>query len=144
MSKYSAFTESNSFAPAVESIEGVSVKKRNELYINGAWHEPEEARYIKTQNPATGEVLSEIAVGGERDIDTAVKAARIAYEGEWSMISGAERGKLLFQLARRIQECSKELALIETLDGGKPIRESRDVDLPLVASHFFYHAGWAP
>src|SRR5213076_2591328 len=94
-------------------------------------------------NPATEEKLAEIGSANEKDIDLAVKAARRAYKNEWSKMPGRERGKYLYRIARIIQEKSRELAVLETIDGGKPIRESRDVDLPLVAAHFFYHAGWA-
>lgn len=143
MSDFSAFTESNSFAPALEITDLVQIRERYELYINGAWVEPVSGEYIDTFNPTTGEKLAEIAVANEIDVDLAVGAARDAYEGEWGRMPGAQRGKLLFRLARLIQECSRELAVLETIDGGKPIRESRDIDLPLVAAHFFYNAGWA-
>ena len=98
--------------------------------------------HFPTINPATEQVLSHIAHAGETDVNAAVKAARRAFP-KWAALSGAERGKYLFRIARRIQERSRELAILETLNGGKPIRESRDVDLPLAAQHFFYHAGWA-
>lgn len=143
MSDFSQFTESNSFAPALESTDVVNIREHYHLYIDGEWVEPSGDNYFDTINPATGEKLSEIAEANQADVDLAVQAARAAYEGEWGAMSGAERGKLLYRLARIIQECSRELAVLETLDGGKPIRESRDVDLPLVAAHFFYNAGWA-
>ena len=112
-------------------------------FINGDFVAPLSGKYMDTENPATGEVLTKIAVSNSDDIDAAVKAARKAFEGEWGKLTGAERGKYLFRIARIIQERSRELAVLETLDGGKPIKESRDVDIPLVAQHFFYNAGWA-
>jgi len=98
---------------------------------------------FKTVNPATEEVLSEVVAAGPEDVDRAVAAARDAYEHRWSRLSGRDRGKYLYRLARLVQERSRELAVLESIDNGKPIRESRDVDLPLVAAHFFYYAGWA-
>src|SRR5213076_395886 len=94
-------------------------------------------------NPATEEKLAEIAEASEKDVAAAVAAARRAYDNVWSKMPGRERGKYLYRIARLIQERARELAVLETMDGGKPIKESRDVDLPLVASHFFYYAGWA-
>ena len=99
--------------------------------------------YFETTNPATGKVIAEIGLAGKKEVNFAVKAARKAFEGPWGQMTGAERGKYLFRIARLIQERAREFAVIETMDGGKPIRESRDVDIPLVAAHFFYHAGWA-
>ena len=98
---------------------------------------------MKSVNPATEEVLAEVAVAGTGDVDRAVSAARAAYEQVWGPMPGRERAKYLFRIARIIAERSRELAVLESLDNGKPIRESRDVDLPLVAAHFFYYAGWA-
>jgi aldehyde dehydrogenase (NAD+) len=105
--------------------------------------DPTDGSRFKTVNPATEEVLSEVVAAGPRDVDRAVAAARTAYESTWSQLPGRDRGKYLFRLARLVQERARELAVLETIDNGKPIRESRDVDLPLVAAHFFYHAGWA-
>src|SRR5690606_32508645 len=99
--------------------------------------------YLTTSDPATAEPLAEVAVCGEADVDRAVAAARRAYETVWRDMPGAERGKYLFRIARIIQERSREIAVLETLDNGKPIKETRDVDVPLAAAHFFYHAGWA-
>jgi aldehyde dehydrogenase (NAD+) len=127
---------------APESIK-VEIKPKYGHFINGEFVEPNSKKYMDTENPATGEILSRIAIGDSTDIDRAVSAARAAYENTWSKLSGAERGKYLFRVARIIQERSRELAILETMDGGKPIKESRDVDLPLVAQHFFYNAGWA-
>jgi len=143
MNEFSEFTESNSFSASLENISDLGIRDSHDLYIDGTWVEPSEGNYFETFNPATGEKLSELAIAGKQDVDDAVKAARAAYEGEWGVMSGIERGKILFRFARIIQERSKELALLETIDNGKPIRESRGVDLPLVASHFFYNAGWA-
>lgn len=130
-------------APAPESRDHVRIDKRYGHFINGKFDKPSNKKYFKTVNPATEEVISEVAEGSEKDVDRAVKAARAAYEREWSQLSGAERGKYIFRIARLIQERAREFAVIESLDGGKPIRESRDVDIPLAAAHFFYHAGWA-
>ncbi len=130
------------YAPAPESSP-VPLKKRYELFINGKFVSPKEGKYFRSVNPATGKQLTRIARAGTKDLDTAVKSARRAYENVWGPMSGAERGKYLFRIARLIQEKSRELAILESMDGGKPIKESRDVDLPLVAAHFFYYAGWA-
>jgi aldehyde dehydrogenase (NAD+) len=105
--------------------------------------DPIDGTRFKTVNPATEEVLSEVAAAGPQDVDRAVDAARAAYDGAWSRLSGRDRGKYLYRLARIVQERSRELAVLESIDNGKPIRESRDVDVPLVAAHFFYYAGWA-
>jgi aldehyde dehydrogenase (NAD+) len=128
------------YAPAPESRSIVDIAPSYGLFINGAFDEGKAT--FKTVNPATEEVLSEVALAGPEDVDRAVGAARKAYE-KWSALPGAERAKYLFRIARIIQERSRELAVLESLDNGKPIRESRDVDLPLVAAHFFYYAGWA-
>ncbi|MCZ4408653.1 aldehyde dehydrogenase family protein [Cryomorphaceae bacterium 1068] len=130
-------------SPAPESTGHVTIDKRYDLFINGKFVPPSSKKYFKTINPATEESLSEIALAGEKDVDKAVKAARKAYDTTWSKISAAERGKYIYRIARLMQERAREFAVIESLDGGKPIRESRDVDVPLAAAHFFYHAGWA-
>ena len=127
------------FAPAPESTSHIQLKKKYNLYINGKWVKPKSGKYFKSINPATEEVLAEVAEAHDNDVDTAVKAAEKAF-GSWSKLPAKERGKYIFRLARLIQEKARELAVIETLDGGKPIRESRDVDVPLAAAHFFYHA----
>ena len=119
------------------------IAKRNRLFIGGEFCEPASQRYFDTINPATGEKLAEIAEADARDVDRAVRAAREAYDKVWSRMSGRERGRYLFRIARIIQERSRELAVLETMDNGKPIKESRDVDIPLVAAYFFYNAGWA-
>ena len=131
------------YAPAPEAFDYIRIPKRHDLFIDGEFVAPHSGKYFESVNPATEETLSEIAVADQRDVDAAVGAARAAYENVWSKISGRERGKYLYRIARIIQEKSRELAVLETMDGGKPIKESRDVDLPLVAAHFFYHAGWA-
>lgn len=130
------------YAPALESTDIVKIRPRNQLFIGGEFVAPKSGRYFPTINPATAETLSEIADANESDVDTAVNAARQAY-ATWSKISGRERGRYLFRIARIIQERARELAVLETLDNGKSIRESRDFDVPQVAAHFFYHAGWA-
>lgn len=131
------------YSPSIESTDIVKISARNKLFINGKFVEPLSGRYFPTINPATEETLAEIADANEKDVDKAVKAARKAYTQVWSKTSGKERGRYLFRIARLIQERSRELAVLETLDNGKPIRESRDIDIPLVAAHFFYYAGWA-
>ena len=131
------------YAPAPESRSVVDIASSYGLFINGEFTEPRDGSTFKTVNPATEEVLSEVSEAGSDDVERAVRAARDAYDRVWGPMSGRDRGKYLFRIARLIQERSRELAVLETLDNGKPIRESRDVDLPLVAAHFFYHAGWA-
>ena len=130
------------FSPAPESTGYIQLKKQYDLFINGKWTKPKSGKYFKTINPANEKLIAEVAEAGEADVNMAVSAAEKAFKG-WSSLSGKERGKYLFRLARLIQEKARELAVIETLDGGKPIRESRDIDIPLAAAHFFYHAGWA-
>jgi len=129
------------YAPAPESRALVSIKPKYGHFIGGKF--VAGSKHFPTINPATEEVLSQIARGGKSDVDAAVKAASKAYTTTWSKMSGKERGKYLFRIARIMQERSREFAVLETLDNGKPIRESRDVDVPLAAAHFFYHAGWA-
>ncbi|HSU55818.1 MAG TPA: aldehyde dehydrogenase family protein [Candidatus Dormibacteraeota bacterium] len=131
------------YAPAPETFEYIKIPPRHELFIDGKFVAPQSGKYFESLNPATEEKLSELAAGNAGDVDKAVKAARAAYEDVWGKMPGRERGKYLYRIARIIQEKSRELAVLETMDGGKPIKESRDVDLPLVAAHFFYHAGWA-
>ena len=130
------------YAPAPESRSVVDIASSYGLFIDGAFVDG-TGTSIKSINPATEEVLAEIAVASDADVDRAVKAARRAYTRVWSKTSGAERAKYLYRIARLVQERSRELAVLETLDNGKPIKESRDVDIPLVAAHFFYYAGWA-
>ncbi len=131
------------YKPAPESTDHVKLKKQYGLFINGEFVEPVKKKYFDTINPATDLKIAEIAEADESDVNKAVKAARSAYNGVWSKMPASERGKYLFRIARIIQEKARELAVIETMDGGKPIRESRDIDVPLAAAHFFYYAGWA-
>ncbi|WP_121829519.1 aldehyde dehydrogenase family protein [Streptomyces sp. S1] len=130
------------YAPAPESRSVVDIAPSYGLFIDGEFVDAAEGKVFKTVSPSTEEVLSEVARAGAGDVDRAVKAARKAFE-EWSALPGSERAKYLFRIARIIQERSRELAVLETLDNGKPIKETRDADLPLVAAHFFYYAGWA-
>jgi aldehyde dehydrogenase (NAD+) len=132
-----------SYAPAPEANNYIALKPRYQHFINGRFVAPQSGKYFPSINPATEEQLAEIAEGDARDIDAAVKAARAAYKNVWGKMPGRERGKYLYRIARLIQEKARELAVLESMDGGKTIKESRDVDLPLVAAHFFYYAGWA-
>jgi aldehyde dehydrogenase (NAD+) len=131
------------YAPAPESREIVSLRERYGLFIGGESVEPRSGEWFTTASPADESPLAEVAQAGAEDVDAAVGAARAAFENGWSQIRPAERAKYLFRIARILQERARELAVAESLDGGKPIKESRDVDLPLAAAHFFYHAGWA-
>jgi aldehyde dehydrogenase (NAD+) len=131
------------YAPAPESTAVATIKKKYHHFINGKFVAPVEGKYMKSINPATTETICEFAIGSKKDVDNAVKAARHAYTNTWSKLSGQERGKYLFRIARILQERAREFAVLETIDGGKPIKESRDVDIPLAAAHFFYNAGWA-
>src|SRR5207244_3563255 len=131
------------YAPAPESREIVHLEDRYGLYIGGQFLEPLSNERYTTIDPAREEPLAEIAQAGKADVDRAVKAAREAYAERWSQLRPSERAKYLFRIARILQERSREFAVVESLNGGKPIRESRDVDLPLAAAHFFYYAGWA-
>ncbi|MFG0327464.1 MAG: aldehyde dehydrogenase family protein [Phycisphaerales bacterium JB037] len=129
------------YAPAPESAP-VEIADRYGLFINGEFVEPASGEHFPTENPATEETLSELARANAADVDRAYQAAREA-QPAWAALKPIERGKYLYRIARRIQERARELAVLETKDGGKPIKESRDVDIPLAAAHFFYHAGWA-
>jgi aldehyde dehydrogenase (NAD+) len=130
-------------SPSLESTDHISIKKQYDLFIDGEFTPPSSGNYFSSINPANEEKIAMIAHANEKDINKAVIAARNSYDGIWSQVSPKERGKYIYRIARLIQENSKELAVIETLDGGKPIRESRDIDIPLAAAHFFYYAGWA-
>ncbi|MBV6460351.1 MAG: putative aldehyde dehydrogenase AldA [Flavobacteriales bacterium] len=136
-----ALTEWN-YTPAPESKIIANIAPRYELFINGKFVKPSSKKYFSTINPATEEKLSEIAEANENDVDKAVKAARKAFNS-WSKIPAKERAHYLYRIARMMQERAREFAVIETLDGGKPIKESRDIDIPLATNHFFYYAGWA-
>ncbi|MBV8516607.1 MAG: aldehyde dehydrogenase family protein [Acidobacteria bacterium] len=131
------------YAPSLESTDHVRVAPRYELFIGGKFVEPHSGKYFETINPATEERLSEVAEADAEDVDRAVKEARRAYEKVWRKIAPSERAKYIFRIARLIQEKSRALAVVETMNGGKPIKESRDIDIPLAAAHFFYYAGWA-
>ena len=131
------------YAPAPESRDIVSLRSSYGLFINGEFVAPTDGTTFKTVNPATEEVLAEVAEAGPADVDRAVAAARRAYDEVWAPMPGAERAKYIYRIARLLQERAREFAVLETLDNGKPIRESRDVDVPLAAAHFFSHAGWA-
>ncbi|HEY8314612.1 MAG TPA: aldehyde dehydrogenase family protein [Candidatus Baltobacteraceae bacterium] len=130
------------YAPAPETTPA-RVRERYGLFINGRWQAPQSRRYFDTMNPANEERLCEVGYAGVEDVDRAVKAARKAYEKYWRKLRPAERAKYVFRIARAITERSRELAVLETMDGGKPIKESRDFDVPAAAAHFFYYAGWA-
>ena len=131
------------YAPAPESRDIVALRESYGLFIDGDFVPGLGDGVFKTISPATEEVLAEVTEAGAADVDRAVSAARRAYERTWSVMPGRERAKYLFRIARIIQERARELAVLESLDNGKPIRESRDVDIPLAAAHFFYYAGWA-
>ena len=131
------------YAPAPESKSSAKIEAQYDLFINGKFEKPSSKKYFDTINPATEEKLSSVADANAADVDKAVKAARTAYDKVWSKMPAKERAKYIYRIARMIQERAREFSVIETLDGGKPIRESRDIDVPLVANHFFYYAGWA-
>jgi aldehyde dehydrogenase (NAD+) len=137
------FESSRNLSPAPESLSAVKIKERYELFINGKFEEPHSKKYFDTINPANEKKLSLIAEADNTDVSKAVSAARNCYEKTWKKMPGKERGKYIYRIARMIQERAREFAVIETLDGGKPIRESRDFDVPAAANHFFYYAGWA-
>ncbi|MGY6656182.1 aldehyde dehydrogenase family protein [Amycolatopsis sp. TRM77291] len=130
------------YAPAPESRDLANLKPHYRPFVNGEFVDG-SGEPLKTINPATEEVLAEVGTASVSDVDSAVKAARKAYDNVWSKMPGSERAKYLFRIARLIQERSRELAVLESLDNGKPIKESRDSDVPTAAAHFFYHAGWA-
>jgi len=131
------------YTPSLEDAKTYPIAPRHELFINGKFTAPAAGNYFPSINPATEQPLTEIAEANADDVDRAVKSARRAYDRVWGKLPARERGKYLYRIARIIQEKARELAVLETIDGGKPIKESRDVDLPLVAAHFFYYAGWA-
>ena len=131
------------YSPSLESTSHITILPKYELFINNEWVKPSSKKYFKTSNPANEEVLSEIAWANDADVDLAVKAARNAYNDVWSKTTPKERSKYIYRIARLMQEQARELSVIETLDAGKPIRESRDIDVPLACNHFFYYAGWA-
>lgn len=136
------FKASWKYSEAPESTDHIQIQKKYELYTDGKFTKPVKGKYFDTVNPANDEKITVVAEATAEDVDLAVKAARRAFTG-WSKLSGKDRGKYIFRIARLIQERAREFAVIESMDGGKPIRESRDIDIPLAANHFFYHAGWA-
>jgi len=131
------------YAPAPESRDIVTIKPEYGLFTGGDFAAPLSGEHFATINPATEEPLASVAQAGKADVDRAVASARAAYEQTWGRMQGGERAKYLYRIARAIQERAREFAVLESLDNGKPIKESRDVDVPLAAAHFFYHAGWA-
>jgi len=131
------------YAPAPESASHIKLKDKYDLFIGGKFVKPTSGKYFDTINPANEEKIAKVAEANTADVDKAVKAARQAYDKVWKKMPGKERGKYIYRIARMIQERAREFAVIETMDGGKPIKEARDVDVPLVANHFFYYAGWA-
>lgn len=131
------------YAAAPESTDHIEIKSQYELFINGKFVKPNSKKYFETINPASEKKLSNIAQANAKDMDIAVKAAKKAYDNIWSKMPEAERAKYIYRIARLMQERAREFAVIETMNGGKPIRESRDIDIPLAANHFFYYAGWA-
>ncbi len=131
------------YAPAPESPANLEIKDKYDLFIGGKFQKPSKGRYFKSVNPSSTEVITEFAEATQKDVDKAVKSARKAFNGEWSKISAKSRGKYIYRIARMLQERAREFAIAESMDGGKPIRESRDVDIPLAAAYFFYYAGWA-
>jgi aldehyde dehydrogenase (NAD+) len=137
------FESSRNLAPAPESKSAAKINDRYELFINGKFEKPSSKKYFDTINPATEEKLAVVAEANQADVNKAVAAARNAYDKVWKKTPAKERAKYIYRIARMIQERAREFAVIETLDGGKPIRESRDFDVPTAANHFFYYAGWA-
>jgi aldehyde dehydrogenase (NAD+) len=131
------------YAPSPENASQAKVADQYGHFINGRFVAPASGKYFPVINPATGETMTRCAEGSKKDVDAAVSAAKKASAGTWKKTSPKERGKYLFRIARMIQERARELAVLETLNGGKPIRESRDFDVPAAAAHFFYYAGWA-
>ena len=131
------------YSPAPESTDHIQLKDQYDLFINGEFMPAVDGKYFDTINPSNEKKIAEVAEAGKADIDKAVASARKAYDKTWSKMHPKERGKYIYRIARLLQERAREFSVIETMDGGKPIRESRDVDVPLAAAHFFYHAGWA-
>ncbi len=131
------------YADAPESKDIVTLQDRYGLFIGGEFVEPKSGRYMATIDPSTEEVLAEVPEAGAEDVDLAVTAARDAFDSRWRDLPGRERAKYLYRIARALQERAREFAVLESMNGGKPIKESRDIDLPLAAAHFFYYAGWA-
>ncbi|UEG51302.1 aldehyde dehydrogenase family protein [Ferruginibacter lapsinanis] len=137
------FDSARNLAPAPESKSAAKINPQYDLFINGKFEKPTSKKYFDTINPATEEKLSSVADANAADVNKAVVAARNAYDKTWKKMPAKERAKYIYRIARMVQERAREFAIIETLDGGKPIRESRDFDVPTAANHFFYYAGWA-
>ncbi len=131
------------YEPSLEGTDHLRFEKKYELFIGGRWVAPKSKKYFPTINPATEEPIAEVAEANAEDVDAAVRSARTAYDKIWSKLRPAERAKYLYRIARAMQEKARDLAIVETMDGGKPIKESRDFDVPTASAHFFYHAGWA-
>ena len=131
------------YSPAPESTDYIQLKDQYDLFINGEFIPAVDGKYFDTINPSNEKKIAKVAEAGKADIEKAVASAQKAYEKTWSKMHPKERGKYIYRIARLLQERAREFSVIETMDGGKPIRESRDVDVPLAAAHFFYHAGWA-
>lgn len=131
------------YAPAPESTAIARINEQYDLFIDGKWQQPVQGTYMDSLNPATEKKMYRAAVAQTKDVDKAVAAARKAFDKYWKKMPPAERGKYIFRIARLMQEQARELSVMETLDGGKPIRESRDFDVPMACNHFFYYAGWA-
>ena len=131
------------YSPALESMDHIHLEEHYDLFINGTFSPPASGKYFNTINPATEEVIAKVAYASKKDVDKAVSSAQTAYEKYWSKLDDTERGKYIFRIARLISEKAREFAVIESIDGGKPIRESKGIDVPLAAAHFFYYAGWA-
>ncbi len=141
-SESTAFKASWSYDAAPESTDHIQIRNQYDLFIDGEFTPPIDGNYFETINPANHEVIAKVSDASSKDVDKAVNAAGKAFK-KWSELPGKERGKYIFRIARLIQERAREFSVIESLDGGKPIRESRDIDVPLAANHFFYYAGWA-
>ncbi len=131
------------YSPAPESTDHIQLKDKYDLFINGKFVPSSGGKTFDSINPANEKTIAKVADANKADVDKAVKAARNAYEKTWSKMAPKERGKYVYRIARLLQERAREFSVIESMDGGKPIRESRDVDVPLSAAHFFYYAGWA-
>src|SRR5215210_1138108 len=130
------------YSPAPESADHVRLRDAYGVFVDGEFADPRSGKAAPTVNPATEQAIAQIAVAGDEDVAHAVEVARAA-QRSWAALPALERGKYLFRIARLMQERARELAIVETMDGGKPIRESRDIDVPLAAAHFFHYAGWA-
>jgi len=137
------FDKARQYSAAPETPDHIVLADKYDLFINGKFVAPQSKKYFDTINPAKETRIASVAEASQADVDAAVKAARTAYDKVWSKMPARERGKYIYRIARIMQERARELAIIESLDGGKPIRESRDIDVPLAAAHFFYYAGWA-